>query len=342
MKLVLLCLCVLLVAFSSAYRFPYTQTLRDSFEQDFKEKCARFPFVQQFIEKLENPGHRHLMFVYQEPGLRNGGLGDRLGGLLSAVTMALRFNRTLVIRNSNGFDQLFRPYHPTDIKAKVPKYLWLNHANWSHYDVSLANNDATEYDLWDCINNVGSRNSHCSMDGGDASQPIILLRSNRCYLCYYDKHPNLLAHKQMAELLGVNSSSNLVEVAGCMMRLAMWPTDQLWDLVDSEYDKFAKTINLTSIVGNLPSSHKKTATTSRHGFHQVGMHFRCGDNNYGLRGPGDSACLYSEERMKQDPNFLASGNPYYMGKCAKDIIANHTAKLTERHHVIIPRKFFRY
>jgi hypothetical protein len=38
-------------------------------------------------------------FVFHEHGLRNGGFGDRLAGLVTATAIALRFNRTLVIES---------------------------------------------------------------------------------------------------------------------------------------------------------------------------------------------------------------------------------------------------
>jgi len=38
--------------------------------------------------------------MFHEPGMKNGGLGDRLAGLISAAMMAMRFNRTLLIESS--------------------------------------------------------------------------------------------------------------------------------------------------------------------------------------------------------------------------------------------------
>lgn len=73
------------------------------------------------------------MFVMQEHGLRNGGLGDRLAGL---VTFSVRFNRTLIIRSENNFHTLFRPYHPTDILETKPKYTWGNWMTWSGYNMA--------------------------------------------------------------------------------------------------------------------------------------------------------------------------------------------------------------
>lgn len=66
------------------------------------------------------------------------------------------------------------------------RFTWDNNnwTAWSKYDGKYCCNDATEYDLWMCINNGGGpRIKQCGMHDGDVSQPHILLRSNRAYLC---------------------------------------------------------------------------------------------------------------------------------------------------------------
>ncbi len=130
--------------------FTYKEHLQSKFESLFHKKCDKYPFVQRYVDKLEHSNEKYLTFVYQQPGLRNGGLGDRMGGLLSAVAMSIRFNRTLLIRSENEMHRLFRPYHPTDIHDPNPKYTWGNWTSWSNYDAKYTNNDDTEYDLWDC------------------------------------------------------------------------------------------------------------------------------------------------------------------------------------------------
>lgn len=84
--------------------------LQAEFERNFHETCSKYRFVDNFVKNMENPSDRFVVFVYHENGLKNGGLGDRLGGLISATMIALRLNRTLLIQSANGFDKLFRPY----------------------------------------------------------------------------------------------------------------------------------------------------------------------------------------------------------------------------------------
>jgi len=104
--------CVLCVASVCAGTLsPYTQAIRERFEESFHSKCSKYPFLKQWEHKLEHTDDRFVTFMYHEPGLRNGGLGDRIAGLLNAVGIALRTNRTLLIESHNDFHELFQPYH---------------------------------------------------------------------------------------------------------------------------------------------------------------------------------------------------------------------------------------
>ena len=76
--------------------------MRRSFVSSFQRSCMKYPFVQEYWSSLEHPSGRHVVFVLQEPGLKNGGFGDRVGGLITAAMLALRFNRTLLVQSSNG------------------------------------------------------------------------------------------------------------------------------------------------------------------------------------------------------------------------------------------------
>lgn len=228
--------------------------------------------------------------------------------------------------------EVFRPYHPTDIHSKTPKYAWNNFTSWSQYDWKYANNDATEYDLYDCINNTGQKNSHCSMKDGDASTPHILYRSNRCYLCYYDNNKGSAANIQMRDILGVNETSNLYEVAGCMMRLAMWPTETLWQEVGKQLNAFENTLAPSARrqrrrLRTRRMGESKLAAVS--GVVQVGMHFRCGDKSYIKKGGYDHMCVYNEEDSEDNKKALFPlGNPYSMGVCARRALHSYlTAEL---------------
>jgi hypothetical protein len=98
-----------------------TEVLKPAFEKSFHDRCTteKYPFVQKFVDKLENPGDRFVHFVLHEHGFHNGGFGDRLAGLLTATAMALRFDRQLLIQSNNGFDELFEPYRPPGMRPNV-------------------------------------------------------------------------------------------------------------------------------------------------------------------------------------------------------------------------------
>ena len=367
----------------NSFEFPYTSTIQKHFLKQFVDTCSKYPFVQQWVNKLEYPGHRQVMFVFDEPGLNNGGFGDRLAGLLGAVGLALRFNRTLVLRDSRGLANYFRPYHPVDIHSPVPKYTWDKYLQWSNYNVSLANNDATEYDLYYCINNGNTKSAACSMEGSDVSQPIILLRSNRAYFCRYEKYPDTAAFHEMTNVLGLNNTSNLYEAAGCMLRLALWPTRSLWIDADRSYydDLYARLLSnqqIPSFNDKDESQHRKkrylrkenskkddlnssdhrsllsfeivderdddytspTASTSTktndetsfNYFHQIGIHFRCGDHSYS--GAHDAWDCEYDPNHPSNNIYMLQGNPYFLATCGKEVLHNYTLSLIQSHSMV--------
>src|SRR6185312_9399043 len=114
--------------------FTYRDHLKHSFEHTFHKKCDKYPSVKRWVDRLEYTDDRYITFVYQEPRFRNGGLGDRFGGLISAVAIAVRFNRTLLIKAENDVGKLLHPQHPTDIKSATPKYNWNNWTAYSNYN----------------------------------------------------------------------------------------------------------------------------------------------------------------------------------------------------------------
>ena len=298
----------------------YTKALRRRFEDSFVDKCQKYPFVKQWGNLLENSSDRYVTFMYHEPGLRNGGLGDRIGGLLNAIGIALRFNRTLLIESKNDFHNLFRPYHPTllangdeDMKTASTdyKYSWKKEdwAKWSNWSRKYADHDSTEYDMWFCVNNVAWRNPICSMDDGDVEQKHIKIRGNRNYMCKWATHKDILAHKEFLMRIapeGVTNyeSINLMEVAGCMMRLAMWPTEELWQYVSISMESHMGKENV-----KVPSSL------------QVGAHFRCGDSASYLK-TDNNACIHDVDGKHPHPesSYMGAGTPNMIGECVKDII----------------------
>lgn len=88
---------------------------RQKFEENFQHRCSKYPFVDKFHNMLRRPYSDFLIFVYHEPGQGgNGGLGDRLAGIITALAFALRSNRTFLIVGDESFEKAFAPYFKTD------------------------------------------------------------------------------------------------------------------------------------------------------------------------------------------------------------------------------------
>lgn len=98
------------------FNFNYTTAslAKEKFEKNFLLKCAKYPFVDAFKKMLQTPPETYLIYVYQEPGQGgNGGLGDRLAGMITALSFALRSNRTFLVVGDDAFEKAFQPYHDT-------------------------------------------------------------------------------------------------------------------------------------------------------------------------------------------------------------------------------------
>jgi hypothetical protein len=259
--------------------FGKTTSIRGEFLQNFQQSCSKYDFVQDYIARLEQPVHndKFLLFMYHTKTLKNGGFGDRMGGMITAFAQAMRFNRTLILLASNGMQDLFRPYHPTDIFLPIEEqqFTWKQWRTWSGFDAwkaslevpydSTSNSSRSlyEYDLSNCVSNQESgfteeETAHCAMDTTYTDKPILRLASNRAYLCRWEKHPELPAHKEVYSALKLApKKTDLFEVAGCMLRLLMWPTERMWEEADKGYNILLgelKSSMLANVTATSPAS----------------------------------------------------------------------------------------
>jgi hypothetical protein len=220
----------------------YERLVRDHFEKTFHNTCRRFKFIQDYWKMLESPPGQVVEFEFNVKGAKEGdlgGVGDRLGGLISAVAIALRFQRLVVIDADEAFNQYFRPLrNPSIVKAfpRAEVFSYENSSAWAKYtpsnDPRLVNNDMSR-----CSNPeyhpefyLNPENIHkCGLDNYKLDdvkdQPIIKIRANRCYLCKWMSNPTDAARSQLIDVLGLSENDNLYEVGGCMLRLVIWPTD---------------------------------------------------------------------------------------------------------------------
>lgn len=105
----------------SQSQLPYSEMgVRDRFETRFVSTCSKYAFIDTFVKLLERPSDKYTIFVYNEQGANNnGGLGDRLAGLLSALAYSLRTGRNFLLRSDRGFERSFRRYHPAHLRTQV-------------------------------------------------------------------------------------------------------------------------------------------------------------------------------------------------------------------------------
>lgn len=226
---------------------------RQRFEDKFTKVCRKYPFFQHYLDTIESPRENYVIYVFHEPNTGSGGgLGDRLGGLITAFAFAMRTNRTFLVTGDAAFEEGFRPYHPT------------RSLSWANWDWAGWNKAAHWKNMTynrHCVN-PKPQNTQCALDS-DLPFRVVKVKSNRSYLCRWLVKDNVVPLDHLYKTLGITASSDLFEVAGCMMRMAMWPSDKLWQAVD---ESLAQTFTHSGYSGE---------TTA-----QIGFHFRCGDSSF--------------------------------------------------------------
>jgi hypothetical protein len=219
----------------------FERLVRDNFDKSFTQSCQKYKFVEQYWNQLEHPTGRVVEFIYSSKVSKEGdfgGVGDRLGGLITATAIALRFGRTLVIRADDDFYDYFRPYRDPSVGRNRPLVETFSYANASTWASYSTGKKSTVMDLTDCVNpeykpqfyyqpeNI----NRCGLDNYEAAElsdkEIIRLQANRCYLCKWMNNRTEFAYSQLVHELGLSESDNLYEVGGCMLRLVMWPTNR--------------------------------------------------------------------------------------------------------------------
>ena len=118
--------CILLFATQNiSTRAIYRNILEKRFSADFLEKCYfKHAWVRDYVGKFRKENHffsgnrTYAIFIYDDNFIRarKGGLGDRLGGIITTFIWALRKNRTLLIESDkNGLPTLLQPLRLGDL-----------------------------------------------------------------------------------------------------------------------------------------------------------------------------------------------------------------------------------
>jgi hypothetical protein len=140
-----------------------SQAFRKDFEESFAGRCLKYGFVDKFLslqsksdiflvnktQRTSTNNIRYLHFDFQHHG--NGGLGDRIAGLVTAATIALRYDRGFVLQPDDTFGVFFRPLQATDMIS-----LASSRRN-SSTDVPILQKEGKELDwthLWNTYKNI--------------------------------------------------------------------------------------------------------------------------------------------------------------------------------------------
>lgn len=270
---------------------------RSRFEERFNTTCGKYPFVQKFVSNLESPSERYIIFAFHEAGSSNGGLGDRLGGLVTAVAYALRTGRTLLISGDKAFNEAFQPYHPNN----NGRYHWRDW-QWAGWRDEYNHGGNYTY-LRNCVNPRPSAKI-CALDK-DLAHRVVKFRSNRAFLCRWVVKQEIYDKSLLADL-GISSETDLFEAAGCMLRLAMWPTERLWKALDKSLE--TQFISRSSSIIS----------------YQLGFHFRCGDSSFK---PGQNSaipgCFFESKEKWNGTAFMddkSLDSPVDHADCGRKII----------------------
>jgi hypothetical protein len=331
----LLCICLCVIPVNSGFSFAY-DVLKPQFEKDSLRLCSKYPFWKSYEHRLTNPTGRAVTFHFNIKGWKNGGFGDRMAGLINAAEMAIRFNRSLIIRSDSEFDKLFRPYIPSRLQS-IDKWKNISYyrgdLSWARYNASNEDKADGELEVYSCVNSGPKRADFCSQAWGDPSQPNIIVLGNRAYLCHWFHSPDYVpAHQGVLKALGMGND-DLMEAAGCMLRLAMWPTDLLWTMVDEVFESHKRDLKRRGLV-----KHHDQALLWRY---LVSTHFRCGDLGYIHGESYDLACQHSYQYNvtmngttqlvynippHQESGYMGYATPIDIAQCAARVLENMTAE----------------
>eukprot|EP01040_Poterioochromonas_malhamensis_P007182 gene7182-7753_t len=281
---------------------PILRYLKQHFSEQYYEQCSihsKYHWIEKYVNNFHNY-KKYTIFIWEDryPRPKKGGFGDRLAGLLSAFLWSVRSNRTFLIESTHqkeifNYFQPF-PYHSFHSKYNLENFsLSLNtdtlrdredededrkHLKWSdwgkyfHFSESEYSSSDKSY-LW-CIN-PKQRQLECGLDDANAlsKYSVVRIRLNRCYFCRWMTDPSLPAYHELRQSFNLTSDDNLFQLAGCILRNILWPTNTLWNEIYKNIINYQKN-QLKSIKFSSPSSVLQRPNSL------IGIHFRCGDHNY--------------------------------------------------------------
>lgn len=291
--------------------------IREKFDKKFHQKCGKYPFVEQYKRYLSNLSQvpkqdlKYIIFTFHEGKASLGGLGDRLAGLITTIAYAIRYNRVLLIAADNSFEEYFQSYFHYSQGSML-----LSWKDWTWSGLSIQGGDFSNYTIkhLHCINPKSSQKI-CSLENLQFEETIIKIRVNRAYLCrWYVYQDQLKIKSQLLSLFHSeegssmdNDQDDLLEISGCLLRLVMWPTTQLWKDLYTHY--FANHVDNKIL-------------------YQIGFHFRCGDDSFAKVNSKSSQCFIESKETWKGTSFyddISLDSPVDAGACGRRVINEITS-----------------
>lgn len=305
----------------SDFTRQYITSLRSKFEQQFEDKCTKYPFVKHYYDLNSNEyfpsqyDRKYMIYTFHNAKEQIGGIGDRVAGVITGFAYSLRGNRTFLLHGDKPVEMYFQPRPAPNDNRKLSWATW----KWAQYDSILAG----DLDDMHCVNVARPKN--CYLDF-HLTKRVFRYVGNRAYLCRWAVKRELAAHKELQDILGVNEHSDLFEVSGCLLRLILHPTETLWRDLARYIDYslgFKHFANHSMPMEDVLNLHKKSRPPPEQHVLQVGMHFRCGDAQ--MHGNDAAPCIAQhgvEWKGIDFYNEMAMDSPIDIAKCAVEAFKN--------------------
>ena len=231
---------IILLGLVSPTNYTEISGIRQRFEQRFVDSCSKYPFVKkyhdiQYFDPSTPSNNKYLIFVFHEAGQgSNGGLGDRLAGMITALAFAIRSKRIFLVQGDSSFEEAFQPFRNKSMINMTyanddREYSWRTW-EWSGWKSELGSN--ANVHKMKCVN-PRSHRIECALDRMFVYSHVKVIKyyGNRCYLCRWSVKSSLRLQKDLYENLGINSTSflskenidkvDLYEIGGCLLRLVL-------------------------------------------------------------------------------------------------------------------------
>ncbi len=281
----------------------YVANAKRRFSEDFNRTCSKYPFVSTYHSIMSKQPDKYLIFGYREHGTNTGGFGDRLAGLITAFAYAIRTGRTFVVQSDEAFQHYFRPYPVHGLSADEQEKLSWDDLSWTKLHKRTNSSTSKDQSAEHVLHCINPNNEECALDHIDRydTHRVLKYYSNRMYMCRWLVKGDSTLRDELQKSLGIARDADLFEVAGCLLRLVLHPTKQLWQaaehLVKQQSDKVPKVISANAS--------------------QIAVHFRSGDRKTFANGRNNGGGTHMSSGFS---HHLSPDNTVDVAKCTRTIV----------------------